>query len=98
MAAMALDALPAPVVVKVLDANGVAVPGATVNFAVATGGVVGLFGPAILTYVLLYVSGVPLLEARLIENKTGYASYVGKTPAFLPIPPRWLSAERLRRK
>ena len=36
--AMALDALPAPVVVKVLDANGVAVPGATVTFAVATGG------------------------------------------------------------
>ena len=36
--APALDALPAPIIVKVLDANGVAVPGATVSFAVATGG------------------------------------------------------------
>jgi hypothetical protein len=36
--AMAFEALSAPVVVKVLDANGLAVPGATVSFAVATGG------------------------------------------------------------
>ena len=36
--ALALDALPAPVVVKVLDANGVVVSGATVNFAVVAGG------------------------------------------------------------
>lgn len=36
--AMAGNALGAPVVVKVLDLNGNAVPGATVNFAVSTGG------------------------------------------------------------
>ena len=35
---MALEPLANPVVVKVLDANGVPVPGATVNFATATGG------------------------------------------------------------
>lgn len=66
--------------------------------AVGTGGIVGLFGPAILTYLLLYVSGVPLLEATLIETKAGYARYVGRTPAFLPIPSRWLSFDNLRRK
>lgn len=53
----------------------------------ATGGVPGLLGPAILTYLLIYVSGVALLEASLID-KTGYIQYVGRTPAFLPIPPQ----------
>ena len=55
--------------------------------AVATGGVPGLLGPLVLTYLLLYVSGVPLLESSLIEKK-GYIQYAGKTPAFLPLPPQ----------
>ena len=53
--------------------------------ALATGGVPGLLGPAVLTYLLLYVSGVTLLESTLID-KAGYSQYVGRTPAFLPIP------------
>jgi steroid 5-alpha reductase family enzyme len=53
---------------------------------VATGGVPGLLGPAVLTYLLLYVSGVALLESTLIE-KPGYIHYAGRTPAFLPLPP-----------
>ena len=52
---------------------------------VATGGLPGLLGPAIFTYLLLYVSGVALLESTLIE-KAGYIQYVGRTPAFLPLP------------
>ena len=55
--------------------------------SVATGGVPGLLGPAILTYLLIYVSGVALLESTLIE-KAGYIQYVGKTPAFVPLPAR----------
>ena len=54
---------------------------------VATGGLPGLLGPAIMTYLLLYVSGVALLESTLIE-KPGYIQYVGRTPAFLPLPAR----------
>lgn len=54
---------------------------------VATGGVPGLLGPAILTYLLMYVSGVPLLESSLI-TKQGYIQYVGRTPAFVPLPPQ----------
>jgi steroid 5-alpha reductase family enzyme len=54
---------------------------------VATGGLPGLLGPAILTYLLIYVSGVTLLESTLIE-KPGYIHYVGRTPAFLPLPPQ----------
>jgi steroid 5-alpha reductase family enzyme len=53
---------------------------------VATGGVPGLIGPAILTFLLIYVSGVALLESTLIE-KPGYIQYVGRTPVFLPLPP-----------
>ena len=52
----------------------------------ATGGLPGLLGPAILTYLLIYVSGVALLESTLIE-KAGYIHYVGRTPAFVPLPP-----------
>ena len=52
----------------------------------ATGGVPGLLGPALLTYLLIYVSGVAMLEQTLIE-KPGYIHYVGRTPAFLPLPP-----------
>jgi steroid 5-alpha reductase family enzyme len=51
----------------------------------AAGGFPGLLGPAVLTYLLIYVSGVALLEATLIQ-KQGYIQYVGKTPAFLPLP------------
>lgn len=54
---------------------------------VATGGVPGLIGPAVLTYLLIYVSGVTMMESFLI-GKTGYAQYVGRTPAFLPLPPQ----------
>ena len=53
----------------------------------ATGGVPGLIGPAILTFLLIYVSGVALLESTLIE-KPGYIQYVGRTPAFVPLPPQ----------
>ena len=55
--------------------------------AVATGGVPGLVGPLVMTYLLIYVSGVALLESSLIE-KAGYIQYVGRTPAFLPLPPQ----------
>jgi len=53
----------------------------------ATGGLPGVIGPAVLTYMLIYVTGVTLLERTLIE-KSGYVHYVGKTPAFLPLPAR----------
>ena len=53
--------------------------------ALATGGVPGLVGPAVLTYLLIYVSGVALLESTLVE-KAGYGQYASRTPAFLPIP------------
>lgn len=52
----------------------------------ATGGVPGLLGPAALTYLLLRVSGVALLESALVA-KPGYDDYAARTPAFVPLPP-----------
>jgi steroid 5-alpha reductase family enzyme len=52
----------------------------------AAGGFPGLLGPAILTYLLLYVSGVTLIEPSLLTKK-GYITYRGRTPAFVPLPP-----------
>jgi steroid 5-alpha reductase family enzyme len=53
----------------------------------ATGGLPGLFGPAIFTYLLIYVSGVSFLESFLVA-KPGYIQYIGRTPAFMPLPPQ----------
>jgi len=57
-------------------------------FSVAVGGYGGVIGPAIMTFLLIRVSGVALLEKTLQESKPGYAQYVRATSAFLPRPPR----------
>ncbi len=53
----------------------------------ATGGVVGLVVPALMTHFLMNISG-PLLERSLVRNKRAYANYVATTPAFVPKTPR----------
>jgi steroid 5-alpha reductase family enzyme len=50
------------------------------------GGLVGLLGPAVITLLLLRVSGVTLLESTLSKTKAGYAEYVQSTSAFVPMP------------
>jgi steroid 5-alpha reductase family enzyme len=50
----------------------------------ATGGVVGLIVPALITYYLMNISG-PLLERSLLRNRRAYASYVATIPAFVPV-------------
>ena len=51
---------------------------------VAAGGWLGLVGPAIITFLLIRVSGVAMLEKTLKETKPGYADYIARTPAFFP--------------
>lgn len=63
----------------------------------ATGGVVGLMVPLLLTYFLANISSM-LLERSLLRNRRAYAGYVTSTPAFLPIPSEWLASARLRRR
>jgi steroid 5-alpha reductase family enzyme len=45
-------------------------------------------GPALMTVLLLKVSGVALLEQSLRESKPQYADYVRRTSSFVPWPPR----------
>jgi steroid 5-alpha reductase family enzyme len=55
---------------------------------VAAGGWPGLIGPAIITFLLIRVSGVAMLEKTLKETKPGYADYIARTPAFFPRIPK----------
>ena len=51
-------------------------------------GWIGLVGPAIITFLLLRVSGVAMLEKTLKTTKPGYADYIARTPAFFPRMPK----------
>jgi steroid 5-alpha reductase family enzyme len=51
-------------------------------------GVFGLVGPLVMTFFLLKVSGVPMLERSLSRRREGYAEYVARTSGFIPRPPK----------
>lgn len=51
-------------------------------------GWLALPGPALLTYLLLRVSGVALLERTIATRRPGYAEYAARVPAFFPLPLR----------
>lgn len=56
--------------------------------AATPGGYLGLIGPALITFFLIRVSGVALLEQTLMRTKPGYAEYVARTSSFFPMVPR----------
>ena len=47
-----------------------------------------LISPVLMTFLLVRVSGVSLLEQRLRETKPGFADYVDRTSSFVPWIPR----------
>lgn len=47
-----------------------------------------VISPLLMTTLLLRVSGVALLERKLVETRPEYRDYVRRTSAFLPWPPR----------
>ncbi len=47
-----------------------------------------LVPPVAMAWLLLKVSGVPLLEARLARTRAGYDDYMRTTSALIPWPPR----------
>ena len=47
-----------------------------------------LVGPALMTFLLVRVSGVAMLESDMAERRPGYAEYIRKTSAFIPRPPK----------
>ncbi len=57
--------------------------------AAATGvGLYGLIGPVVMTYFLLNVSGVKMLERSIGKRRPGYDDYIARTNAFFPGPPK----------
>jgi len=48
----------------------------------------GLIGPALLTFFLLRVSGVSLLEETIVVRRPAYADYIRRTNTFIPGPPK----------
>ncbi len=55
-------------------------------FSMAAGGYWQIIGSVIITFLLLRVSGVTLLEETLVDTKPGYRKYMESTSAFLPLP------------
>ena len=51
-------------------------------------GAVGFVGAAVMSVLLVRVSGVPMLERTMAKRRPGYADYVARTSAFIPRPPR----------
>lgn len=45
-------------------------------------------GPAVISFLLLRVSGVPMLEQTLSTRLSGYREYLESTSSFFPMPPR----------
>jgi steroid 5-alpha reductase family enzyme len=47
-----------------------------------------ILGPMLMTYLLLRVSGVTLLERKMVDRRPAYADYIRRTSAFIPLPPK----------
>jgi len=52
--------------------------------AVPGGGWLSFIGPLMITFLLLEVSGVAMLDTAMVERRPGYAEYIATTPAFVP--------------
>ena len=63
--------------------------GVYVMAAATPGGWLTVLSPALMTFLLMRVSGVTLLEGSLQASKPGYRAYVTRTPAFFPWFPRF---------
>lgn len=48
----------------------------------------GLVPPAVMAFLLLKLSGIPMVEAHLTQSRPGYAEYIRTTSAFVPWPPK----------
>ncbi len=58
-------------------------------FALATeGGIIYIFSPILMTFLLMRVSGAALLESTLKHTKPKYRDYIDKTSAFFPWFPK----------
>ncbi len=56
--------------------------------ALAAGAWWAIISPVLMTFLLMRVSGVTLLEHSLKKRKPAYQDYIERTSAFFPMPPR----------
>ncbi len=56
--------------------------------AAAAGAWWSVIGPVLMTYLLIRVSGVAMLERKIDKRRPGYDDYKSRTSAFVPRPPR----------
>ncbi|MDQ5976425.1 MAG: Steroid 5-alpha reductase [Patescibacteria group bacterium] len=54
------------------------------------GGWLGIIGPVTITFLILKVSGVPMLERKMREHPE-FAAYERRVSMFIPLPPRNIS-------
>jgi len=54
-----------------------------------------LVSPALLTYLLLKISGVAMLDRGMVTRNPEYADYMESTSAFVPVPRRWRDIRNL---
>ena len=47
-----------------------------------------VLSPAVMTFFLLRISGVALLERSIGKRRPAYAEYKRRTSAFIPLPPK----------
>ncbi len=52
-----------------------------------------VISPALITFLLLKVSGVTLTEKTILNSKPQYEDYMRRTSAFIPMPPKEAQAE-----
>ncbi|MGB5018736.1 MAG: DUF1295 domain-containing protein, partial [Candidatus Moraniibacteriota bacterium] len=54
-------------------------------------GWIGIISPLTITFLILKVSGIPLLEKKMAEHPD-FATYKERVSVFIPLPPRTPSA------
>jgi len=52
-------------------------------------GLIGIIGPITITVLILKISGIPLLEKKMLENPE-FLEYKKQTSIFIPLPPKKL--------
>lgn len=50
-------------------------------------GLIGIIGPIVITFLILKVSGIPMLEKKMDKNPE-FKNYKKRTSIFIPIPPK----------
>lgn len=57
-------------------------------FAAAAGAWWTVFAPLLMTFLIVRVSGVAMLEKDIGDRRPEYADYIRRTSAFIPMPPK----------